>query len=138
VTLIKTVVNDDGGTLSEGAFHPCIEGLPASWAKPVPLAAGTHTLTKTVVNDNGGTLTRGDFEPYLDGESALWGMSIPLSPGSHTVTETQAPDYTASDWAGACEPDGTLAVEAGGIYTCSIVNDDYASTFVYLPLVERQ
>jgi hypothetical protein len=77
VTLIKTVVNDDGGTLSEGAFHPCIEGLPASWAKPVPLAAGTHTLTKTVVNDNGGTLTRGDFEPYLDGTPPRGARQLP-------------------------------------------------------------
>jgi C1A family cysteine protease len=185
VTLTKTVVNDDGGTLTEDDFQPYIDGLAVSWETPVAVLSGTVTvsetkilgyaasvwagscepdgtlavevggvytctiinddyvlptvtLTKTVVNDNDGTLTRDDFYPYIDGESVLWGMSIPLSPGSHTVTETEAPDYTASDWAGACEPDGTLTVEAGGIYTCSIVNDDYASTFVYLPLVERQ
>jgi hypothetical protein len=58
--------------------------------------------------------------------------------GTVTVSETLAPGYRASVWAGSCAPDGTLAVEVGGVYTCTIINDDYVPTFVYLPHVERQ
>jgi C1A family cysteine protease len=100
--------------------------------------APTVTLTKTVVNDDGGTLTEDDFQPYVDGLAVSWRTPVPVLSGTLTVSETVAPDYVASVWAGACAPDGTLTVEVGGVYTCTIINNDYVPTFVYLPLVERQ
>jgi C1A family cysteine protease len=184
VTLTKTVINDNGGSLTVADFLPYVDGSPASWDIPLDLSAGTHvvsetevtgyaalpwggdcdadgtlattpggvytctvtnddiapsvTLTKTVINDDGGTLTEVDFQPYLDGDPVSWDTPLLLSLGTHSVSETQVSGYASSGWAGACAPDGTLAVEVGGVYTCTIVNDDYVPTFVYLPLVERQ
>lgn len=127
VTLIKTVVSDDGGALSVAAFHPYIDGLPASWAKPVPLAAGTHTLTKTAVNDNGGTLTRGDSDPYRDGNPVPWDASIPLSAGSHAVSETQVSGYAALAWGCDCTANGSLVAVLGGVCACTVTNDHIGS-----------
>jgi hypothetical protein len=184
VMLAKTVINNDGGMLSETDFRPYIGSKPVSWNTRLSLTAGTHvltetlgfgyegtawggdcdpdgtlvtlpgveysciitnhdiaptvTLTKTVVNDDGGTLTEDDFQPYVDGLAVSWETPVAVLSGTVTVSETELLGYAASVWAGSCEPDGTLAVEVGGVYTCTIINDDYASTFVYLPLVERQ
>jgi C1A family cysteine protease len=99
--------------------------------------APTVTLTKTVVNNNGGTLTEIDFQPYIDGLAVSWRTPVAVVSGTHTVSETVAPHYAPSVWARDCAPDGTLTAEMGGVYTCTIINDDYVPTFVYLPLVER-
>jgi hypothetical protein len=86
--------------------------------------APTVTLTKTVVNDNGGTLTKADFQPYVNGLAVSWMTPVAELSGTLTVSETVVPTYAASVWAGSCEPDGTLTVEVGGVYTCTIINDD--------------
>ena len=100
--------------------------------------APTVTLTKTVVNDDGGSLTQDDFQPYVSGLAVSWDTPVEVFSGTHTVSETKVLSYTASVWAGSCEPDGTLAAEVGGVYTCTIINDDLLPTYLYLPLVERQ
>jgi C1A family cysteine protease len=174
VTLAKTVINDDGGTLTEADFQPHLDGSPVSWDTATTVSPGTHTasetavpgyaasawggdckadgtlaaapggvytctitnddiaptvtLTKTVINDDGGTLTRSDFTPYVDGTNVLWDTPVPLSPGSHTISETLVSGYEASAWEGDCEPDGSLTVEVGGAYTCTIINDDIGPT----------
>jgi hypothetical protein len=90
--------------------------------------AGSVTLVKTVVNDDGGTLSEGAFHPYIDGRPVSWGMPVPLAAGTHTVSETEVLGYSASYWGGDCAEDGALVVDLGGVYTCTVTNDDIRPT----------
>jgi hypothetical protein len=47
LTLVKTVVNDDGGTLTEADFPVTIDGNAATWGTAVALHTGVHTVAET-------------------------------------------------------------------------------------------
>jgi hypothetical protein len=49
VTLVKTVVNDNGGTATEDDFTPSIDGGATSWDTVVSIAAGDHTVAETTL-----------------------------------------------------------------------------------------
>ena len=174
VTLVKTVVNDDGGTLKAGDFPAFVDSSPVTWEVAQAIDAGPHTasetqqggyeagdwggdcaadgsldaeiggaytctitnddiaptivLRKTVVNDDGGTLEQDDFPSFLDDDPLAWDTSIDSIAGPHTVSETQQPGYTAEGWGGDCAADGSLTMEIGGAYECTITNDDVPGT----------
>jgi hypothetical protein len=47
LTLEKTVVNDNGGDLTEADFQASIDGTDVDWDTPVPLDAGDYTASET-------------------------------------------------------------------------------------------
>ncbi|OGG79127.1 hypothetical protein A3A39_00700 [Candidatus Kaiserbacteria bacterium RIFCSPLOWO2_01_FULL_54_13] len=102
---------------------------PSRCAPPPPLAA-TLTLWKVVVNDDGGTATTTNFQAKIDGANVPWGVAQTVSAGAHTASETALPGYTASDWGGDCDEDGTITLAGGENKTCTITNDDLSGRLV--------
>ncbi|MFA6981802.1 MAG: hypothetical protein WC243_02150, partial [Patescibacteria group bacterium] len=91
------------------------------------LRMGTLTLVKTVTNDNGGTATESDFQAYIRTDAVDWDAPQTLLAGAYAVSESTAlVGYAAGVWGGDCAADGSLTVEPGKSYTCSITNDDIA------------
>lgn len=95
------------------------------------------TVTKTVVNDNGGTLTVGDFPLFVDATGVTSGVQNGFDAGSYTVSETPQSGYAPSDWGGDCAADGSITLEVGGVYECTITNDDVAPTLTLVKTVEN-
>ncbi|MEI2796533.1 hypothetical protein V8246_12795, partial [Pseudoxanthomonas sp. F11] len=106
--------------------------------------AATLTLVKTVINDNGGTATVADFPLTASGPTPITGVSgtaavtnVPVSAGVYTLSEVTAAGYTAGAW--SCSA-GTLSgsqltLANGQNATCTIVNDDQASTLTLVKTV---
>ena len=87
------------------------------------------TLLKTVANGNtGGTATTASFQGKVDGNPVAWGVAVPLSAGSHTASETTLSTYMASNWGGACGPDGSITLALGQSATCTITNTAIPAT----------
>ena len=84
LTLVKTLVQDFGGTLTQDDFQARIDGDPVDWDVATPLSAGDHTASESAsVAD----YTAGDW----GGDCAADG-SVTLSVGevaSCTITNTQ-------------------------------------------------
>ena len=72
LTLVKTVVNDDGGTLGVGDFALYIDGQEVTSGVPVTLMAGTHTASE---------LSRFGYEAGTWGTDCSSDGSITLLPG---------------------------------------------------------
>ncbi len=74
VTLHKTVVNDDGGTLTQDDFQAYIDGSPVNWDETIVIGAGSHTVSEST--DSGYTASdwsgdcdaAGDFSAVLGQE----------------------------------------------------------------------
>jgi len=81
-------------------------------------------IDKTVINDNDGTAVADDFLLTVDNSSVLDGAQTPVDPGAHNIGETQLPGYTASNFGGDCNPDGSVTIALGETKTCTITNDD--------------
>jgi hypothetical protein len=47
LTLVKTVINDDGGTLTQADFPSFVDGNPQAWDVTVEHSAGAHTVSET-------------------------------------------------------------------------------------------
>jgi len=47
LTLVKTVVNDDGGTLTQADFPSFVDGVAQAWDAQVANTAGNHTASET-------------------------------------------------------------------------------------------
>ena len=112
-----TTVFSNGLTGEEIYNNGGCDGVPAP-------TTGTITIEKTVVNDNGGTAVAGDFTFRIDGSVAALDTAITVDAGAHTVSEDAFANYTAGDWGGDCALDGSITVEAGTDYVCTITNDD--------------
>jgi hypothetical protein len=82
------------------------------------------TLNKIVVNDDGGTAVEADFQAKIDGGNVPWGVPQSVGAGSFTASETVVANYTAGDWTGDCNPDGTVTLALGDNKSCTITNDD--------------
>jgi hypothetical protein len=46
ITLTKTVINDDGGTLEKSDFETYLDGEPVPWDISQPTISGTHTVAE--------------------------------------------------------------------------------------------
>jgi len=183
LTLVKTVVNNDGGTKTPSDFSLFVNGSPVTTGVAVTLSAnllytatetsnpgytasawggdcaadGTITLTpgdnktctitnddkapkltlvKTVINNNGGTKQVSDFPLFVNGSPVTSGGVTTLSANVlYTATETSDPGYAASAWGGDCAPNGTITLAPGDNKTCTITNDDKATTLTLIKTV---
>ena len=69
LTLLKTVVNDNGGTAVETDFIPSIDGAATTWGTIVPLATGAHSSSETNLSGYIASVWSGDCA--ADGSIAL-------------------------------------------------------------------
>src|SRR5207247_1381328 len=98
--------------------------------------AATLTLVKTVVNNDGGTKTPSDFSLFVNGSPVTTGVAATLSANVlYTATEAPDPGYAASAWGGDCAPNGTITLAPGDNKTCTITNDDKATTLTLIKTV---
>jgi hypothetical protein len=94
LTVIKTVINDDGGTAVVGDFKLFVTK---------ERVLGRSLLDEVLVRSG---------EPNK------------FAPGKYKVYEVQLPGYTASDWSGDCAADGTITLAPGDNKVCRITNND--------------
>jgi hypothetical protein len=85
------------------------------------------TVTKTVTNNNGGILQVSDFPLYVGNIQVTSGTQAQISQaGTYLVTELGNSAYQATAWSGDCDAFGNIIMVVGGVYNCSITNDDIA------------
>jgi hypothetical protein len=96
LTVIKHVVNDNGGSAAAGAWTMHIK--------------------------SGGADVLGS--PFAGAESP--GVTRAVPPGSYVVSESGGPGGYAASISGDCAADGTVTVQPGESQTCTITNDDVA------------
>ena len=102
LTVIKHVVNNDGGTATASAWS-------------IHVKSGSSEVA--------GSPKTGKESP---------GDTYTLSAGTYSVSETGGPNgYTAS-FSGACDNNGSVTVQAGESKTCTITNDDQAGTLTVI------
>jgi choice-of-anchor A domain-containing protein/LPXTG-motif cell wall-anchored protein len=97
LTLVKEVVNDDGGTAG-----------PGDW-----------TLSATPANDPDGAISGVTGHPSVTGAA--------VTPGDWTLAESGGPEeYVAGEWTcdGGDVADGVVTLADGDDVTCVVVNDD--------------
>lgn len=76
LTLIKSVINDNGGTLTANDFPVFIDGHPVSWGVTFNLNAGVHTASETT--SSGYTATPWGGDCAADG-------TVVLAPGDSKI-----------------------------------------------------
>lgn len=101
--------------------------------------AALLTVTKIVINDDGGSATTTDFTLFVgDGSSTTTvssGVQHSFDAGNYTVGESGPSGYTAS-FSGDCnDSDGSITLETGGTYTCTITNDDQPASLTLFKFV---
>ena len=82
------------------------------------------TVTKVVNNQWGGTKQVKDFSLFVNGGSVTSGVSNYFNAGSATVTEQQLAGYEGSIDCGQAGQTGSFSMVLGGIYECTITNND--------------
>lgn len=100
------------------------------------------SLVKTVTNDHGGTAIATDWVLDAAGPTPLSGAggvaATLVLPGSYTLSESTGPvDYTAGNWsctAGSLTG-SSLALAAGEVAVCTVVNDDDAASLALVKSV---
>lgn len=81
------------------------------------------TVTKIVINDNGGTKVVSDFPLNVGNFLVVSGVQNTFTAGTYTVSEVLDPRYNRI-FSGDCSSDGTILLNAGGVKTCTITNND--------------
>lgn len=94
----------------------------------VPIPPPELVVNKIVVNDSGRSSVISDFPLFIDGGSVISGNVNTTTVGVHTVSETYNSSNYASVIGGDCAPDGTVTLALGELKTCTITNDDIASS----------
>src|SRR5205085_1599000 len=99
LTVIKHVVNDNGGTASAGQWTMHIK------------QGGSDVSSKS---------------PFAGEESP--GTQRTLNAGSYVVSESDGPNGYAASISGACAASGAVSLAPGDSKTCTITNNDFAVT----------
>lgn len=86
------------------------------------------TVTKVVTNDDGGLLQVSDFPLYVSGLQVTSGATNLFNAGSYTISETQQPGYSLDSITGNCLSNGSITLAIGGVYTCTLTNNDIPAT----------
>jgi uncharacterized repeat protein (TIGR01451 family) len=102
LTVVKRVVNDDGGTATAGNFTMHIRSGGVDVAGKSPFAGSAAGTTRT------------------------------LTAGAYTVGESGGPAGYAASISGACTAGGTVTLAVGDAKTCTITNDDVAPTLTVI------
>ncbi len=92
------------------------------------------TVTKSVTNDNGGAKVIADFTLKVDATNVLSGVQNTFSAGAHTISEVADVGYAATI-GGDCASDGSLSTVLGGVYNCTITNNDIAPKLTITKIV---
>ncbi len=107
-----------------------------------PPAPATLHVIKHVVNNNGGTATASSFLLHVKGTGGMGvsevsgspaagvespGTSYSLAAGAYAVSENASTGYTSS-FSGDCDSAGNITLSSGANRTCTITNDDTATT----------
>lgn len=96
------------------------------------------TVVKDVSNQNGGTLEVSDFPLYVGDVLVVSGETNEFNAGTYSLSEDNQEGYTASGWSGEnCSLDGTVVLEIGGVYTCTITNSDQPAKITVTKLVQN-
>ncbi|HJX38325.1 MAG TPA: choice-of-anchor Q domain-containing protein, partial [Anaerolineae bacterium] len=109
ITLVKTVVNDDGGIAETTDFQAYIDGQPVPWGVPRTVLAGTHAVSESVMTGYHASPWSGDCAPHgsitvgLDEEATCSMVNDDIAPtltlaktvvnddgGAATITDFQA------------------------------------------------
>jgi hypothetical protein len=98
LTVIKHVINDNGGSATASQFTMHIK--------------------------QGGTDVSGK-SPFAGAEA---GTQRTLNVGSYVVSETDGPSGYAASISGACTSSGAVTLSPGDVKTCTITNNDFAIT----------
>jgi hypothetical protein len=98
LTVVKHVVNDNGGTATASQF--------------------TMHITQSGTDVSGKS-------PFAGSES---GVQRTLSAGSFAVSESGGPNGYAASISGACSASGAVSLAPGDVKTCTITNNDFAIT----------
>jgi Prealbumin-like fold domain len=98
LTVIKHVVNDNGGTGTAGQFTMHVK------------QSGSDVSGKS---------------PFAGSES---GTQRTLDAGSYVVSESDGPGGYAASISGACTASGAVGLAPGDVKTCTITNNDFAIT----------
>jgi len=134
-------------TLDAGSYSVTEPVVPAGYLQTgsgdcsgIIAAGGTKTCTitnddiapqlivnKIVVNDNSRNKVIADFPLFIDGGSVTSGVASTTTIGLHTISETSDSGYT-SVIGGDCAADGTITLALGDVKTCTITNDDIATS----------
>ncbi len=88
------------------------------------------TVIKTVINNEGGTLTVSSFPLYVGTVQVVSGVQNNFNAGMYVVSETNQPGYTAGSWGTDCDLGGNITLAIGGVYTCTITNNDQPATII--------
>jgi hypothetical protein len=114
LTIIKTVINNNGGTKTALDFSFTISGGTSG-----PIISGPGTTSGPVVSGP----TSG---PYMSGpiNFATSGILYTLAPGTYSITEHFMENYTAGAWGGDCATSGMVTLNYGDNKICRITNDD--------------
>lgn len=92
------------------------------------------TVTKSVTNDNGGTKVIGDFTLKVDATTVTSGAQNTFSAGVRTIGEVADVGYAATI-GGDCSSTGALVTVLGGVYSCTITNNDIAPKLTITKIV---
>ncbi len=102
ITVIKHVVNDDGGS-----------AVASDWQMHVTQGG----------NDVSGS-------PFAGAESP--GTTNPVSAGTYNVSESGGPSGYALTYSGDCNAQGNVTVASGGSATCTLTNDDQQASLTVI------
>ena len=134
--LVKTVVNNDGGTATEADFQASIDGFTADWSTSVELMAGTHTASEVelfgyAASDWGGdcaadgtvsllvgenkecTITNDDIRPELTVIKHVINDDGRTAEASDFTMLVDATNPDAASFPGAEAPGTTIGLDAG-------------------------
>ncbi|MDO9302490.1 MAG: hypothetical protein Q7T89_13980, partial [Anaerolineales bacterium] len=134
-----TCTDPDGGTTASGqtANIDLDPGEIVVCTYTNTIQRATLIVKKILPNDNGGTKTYTDFSFQVNGGSATAFESdgqndLTVSPGTYTVVETTVAGYTTtySNCSG-------VVIPPGGSATCTITNNDNASTLKLVKTVTK-
>jgi hypothetical protein len=105
-----------------------------------PPTTATLTVIKHVINNDGGNAVAGEWTMDITGTNPSNnnfpgqespGVTITLDPGSYSVDESGGPSGYSKSLSADCS--GTIA--AGETKTCTVTNDDQASTLIVRKIV---
>jgi RHS repeat-associated protein len=101
----------------------------------ISAASTSLTVIKNVVNDNGGTAAPSSWTMNVAGPTPLsfpgapdQGTTNAVQPGDYRVTESAEPSGYALSYGGDCDADGDVTIALGETRTCTLTNNDQAST----------
>ncbi len=138
LTLVKTVVNDNGGTLTAASFPVFIGSTAAAWGTPIGLDAGSYTVSETsqagyAAGTWGGDCAADGSVTLALGESKTCTITNnDIAPKLHlraTVTNNNGGSAAATDWTLTADGDNASPTNLSGSTPVDSGSDFKADTY---------